>query len=160
MDQVDRVAGRVSLAALTGLVGGAAIATYKGHPLPKTCISTAVSFALVGTACFGFERLSTVVIRQLTMAPSSQEDPNTEQVFYASHALGGMIGGGITGALFQHRPIPGMMLCTPLMIGVAYAELCFEKERKERLRQLLLTTNNEKCNDDTSDSEDNIESKE
>ena len=81
---------------------------------------------------------------------------------YASHALGGMIGGGITGALFLHRPIPGMMLCTPVMIGVAYAELCFEKERQERLRQLLLNTNNEQNNDEASASggaEDNIESK-
>lgn len=119
----------------------------------------AASFALVGTACFGFERLSNVAIRQ--MATSSQEDSN-EQVFYASHALGGMIGGGIAGALFQHRPIPGMLLCTPVMVGVAYAELCFEKERQERLRQLLLNTNNEKNSDETyatDDTEDNIESK-
>lgn len=136
MDEVDRVAGRVSLAALSGLLGGAALATYKGHPLPKTSVFMAVSCALVGTACFGFERLSNVTLRQFVDA---NDDQSEKRLFYGSHALGGMIGGGITGALFQRRPIPGMMLCTPIMIGVAFAEQKFEEERQKRLRQLMAT---------------------
>jgi len=134
MEEVDRVAGRVLLAALSGLLGGAALATYKGSPLPKTSVSMAASCALVGTACFGFERLSNVALRQVV---DTKNEQIRERVFFGSHALGGMVGGGITGALFQHRPIPGMMLCTPLMIGVAFAEQMFEKERQERLRQQL-----------------------
>ena len=135
MDEVDRVAARMSLATLSGLLGGAALATYKGSPLLKTSISMAVSCALVGTACFGFERLSNVALQQFV--DTTKDEQPEQRVLYASHALGGMIGGGIAGALFQRRPIPGMMLCTPIMVCVAFAEEKFEEERQERLRQLM-----------------------
>lgn len=142
MDEVDRVAGRVSLAAMAGLLGGVALATYKGHPLLKTSVSVAASCALVGTACFGFERLSNLALRQIIIVNNNTDEQTQQRVFYASHAIGGMIGGGITGALFQRRPLPGMALCVPLMVGVAYAEEKYAEERQERLRQLMATNNN------------------
>lgn len=154
MDEIDRVAARVSLAALSGLVGGAALATYKGSPLPKTSVSMAVSCALVGTACFGFERLSNVALQQVVVPMDDKNNDDTEKrLFYGSHALGGMIGGGIAGALFQHRPIPGMLLCTPIMIGVAFAEEKFQEERQLRLQQHLLINKSEGATQSVSDDE-------
>jgi hypothetical protein len=140
MDEVDRVAHRVTLSALAGLLGGASLATLKGSSIPRNSLSMATSCALVGTACFGFERLSNVAMRQIVLAAennTSDNNENTSTLLYASHAIGGMVGGGITGALFQHRPIPGMILCTPLMLGIALAEQAFETARKERLSEML-----------------------
>ena len=134
MDEVDRVAGRMSLAALSGLLGGAALATYKGSPLPKTCVSMAMSCAVVGTACFGFERLSNVALRHVV---GTNDKGTKTKALYGSHALGGMVGGGIAGALFQRRPVPGMVLCTPIMVAVAFAEEKFEEKRQERLRKVM-----------------------
>lgn len=135
MDEVDRVANRVSLAALTGFLGGVSLATYKGSSIPRTSLSMAASFAIVGTACFGLERLSYVVIRQLNV--DNNDNKQNQMAFYASHAIGGMAGGGITAAIFQQRPIPGMILCTPLMLGIALAEQTFEAAREERLQEIL-----------------------
>lgn len=135
MDEVDRVANRVSLAALAGLLGGASLATYKGSSIPRTALSVAASFAMVGTACFAFERLSNVAMRQV-VDTISEKDHKT-MALYASHAIGGMAGGGITAALFQQRPIPGMILCTPLMLGIALAEQAFETAKDERLQEML-----------------------
>jgi hypothetical protein len=139
MDEVDRVAHRVTLSALAGLLGGASLATLKGSSIPRNALSMATSCALVGTACFGFERLSNVAMRQTVLAAENSTSDNNERtstLLYASHAIGGMVGGGITGALFQHRPIPGMILCTPLMLGIALAEQAFETARKERLSEM------------------------
>jgi hypothetical protein len=135
MDEVDRVANRVSLAALTGLLGGVSLATYKGSSIPRTSLSMAASFAIVGTACFGLERLSNVVMRQVNVENS--DNKHEQMALYASHAIGGMVGGGITAAIFQQRPIPGMILCTPLMLGIALAELTFKAAREERLQEML-----------------------
>lgn len=135
MDEVDRVANRVSLAALAGLLGGASLATLKGSSIPRTAVSVAASCALVGTACFGLERLSNVAMRQVADTVSDKD--RKTMALYASHAIGGMVGGGITAALFQQRPIPGMVLCTPLMLGIALAEQAFETAKEERLQEML-----------------------
>ena len=55
---LDHLAARVTVSALTGLGCGAAYATYKGFPVPKTSMSAALSCALVSTACFSMERLA------------------------------------------------------------------------------------------------------
>jgi hypothetical protein len=95
----------------------------------------AASFAMVGTACFGLERLSNVIMRQVHVENNDNEQK--QMTFYASHAIGGMAGGGITAAIFQQRPIPGMILCTPLMLGIALAEQMFEAAREKRLQEML-----------------------
>ena len=133
MDEVDRVAFRVSMAGLTGCVGGVSLATLKGYPMLQSAFTTATSCAMVGTACFGFERLANVAMRKVV---DTRDEQTKTIVFYASHAIGGMIGGAITSTLFQRRPLPGMILCTPLMLGVAFAELSFEAERQKRLEEM------------------------
>lgn len=138
MDEVDRVASRVSLSALIGLVGGAAVATYRGAHVPKASLSTAGSCALLGTVCFGIERLSNVTIKSL----SSKDDDNhtnhtTTRRLYASHALGGLTGGGIAGGIFQRQPLSGMALLTPIMCIVAFSESKLEEKRREKLLQAM-----------------------
>jgi tartrate dehydratase alpha subunit/fumarate hydratase class I-like protein len=74
-------------------------------------------------------------MRQVVDTMSDKETKS--MAFYASHAIGGMVGGGITAALFQQRPIPGMFLCTPLMLGIALAEQAFETAKEARLQEML-----------------------
>ena len=71
---IDHIAARVSASAMTGLGCGAAYGTYKGFPIFKTSMSTAFSFALVSTACFGMERLANVILLQSTNLIESNKD--------------------------------------------------------------------------------------
>lgn len=130
MEDIDRVANRMTISSVAGLVGGATMAIHKGSPVLKSSVSVAMSCALVSTACFGIERLSNVALRSANVA-----DPST--AFYASHALGGSVGGALTGALFQSRMMPGVLLFTPAMVLVAFGEIQFEKARQARLLRLL-----------------------
>ena len=43
----------------------------------------------------------------------------------------------MTGALFQSRMMPGVLLFTPAMVLVAFGEIQFEKARQARLLRLL-----------------------
>lgn len=134
MEEVDRVANRVSIAAVSGLIAGAAFATHRGASVPRTAVSVAASCALIGTACFGTERIANMTMKQV--APTN--DPKTNaRMLYVSHAIGGFAGGGITGGLFQRHPVPGMILFAPVMMAFAWAELRLEQEREERLREFV-----------------------
>lgn len=127
MEDIDRVANRMTISSVAGLVGGATMAIHKGSPVLKSSVSVAMSCALVSTACFGIERLSNVALRSANVIA----DPSTS--FYASHALGGSVGGAMTGALFQSRMMPSVLLFTPAMVLVAFGEIQFEKARQARL---------------------------
>lgn len=137
MDQVDRVAFRVSIAAGSGLILGAAVATYRGHPIARTMLSVAGTCALSGTACFGSERITHFILQ----SSISEEKLDYRTRLYTSHALGGVMGGGIIGGLSLGKPIPGMLLFTPIMLGIAFAELKAEEYREERLRELISKAN-------------------
>ena len=131
MDQIDHVMNRVSLAACTGLLVGGSVATYRGAPLHKTSLSVALSFALTGTACFGAERLTYNAIHLLG---PTEIDKQTK--LYASHCFGGIVGGGICGGLYKGQPFAGALMFTPILLGVAYAELLREDYKKDRIREL------------------------
>ena len=127
--EVERVSNRMTVAGIAGVVVGAAMATRKGLPVAKTAFIMGANCAIVGTACFGLERVSNVALRQVMM--------DDERRLYYSHAIGGATGGGLVGALFQFRVIPGIIAFTPAMLMVALAEIKFEEARSERLSKYL-----------------------
>mmetsp|Transcript_5028 Transcript_5028/g.8839 ORF Transcript_5028/g.8839 Transcript_5028/m.8839 type:complete len:153 (-) Transcript_5028:391-849(-) len=135
MDHVDHIAHRVSAAALSGLFLGAGMAVHRGSPVPRTAMSVAASCAMIGTACFGIERIASL-IQDRVIGPAAAGD-TTHTQFYTSHAFGGLVGGGIAGYLFQRKPFGGMMLFTPVMMTFALLELTLNEYREERLRMLL-----------------------
>uniref|UniRef100_A0A7S2S7H6 Uncharacterized protein n=1 Tax=Eucampia antarctica TaxID=49252 RepID=A0A7S2S7H6_9STRA len=131
MDQIDHIAQRITIAACAGLFIGASVATFRGSPIHKTSLSVALSCALTSTACLVPERLAYNAI--IHLAPP---EIDAESKIYASHTLGGLFGGGISGGLFQGRPFGGIMLFTPILLTVAYAEIQKEKHKKARIRVL------------------------
>lgn len=56
---------------------------------------------------------------------------------YGSHALGGLLGGGVVGFLFQGKPLAGAMLVTPMMLIVGKIEALLDEYRTERMGQLM-----------------------
>ena len=151
---LDHIASRVTASAVTGLGCGAAYSSYRGFPIVKTTISTAFSFALVSTACFAMERVANVILTRSSMLivdgksidsssnsggeiSSAAQPAVNSGLHYGSHALGGLMGGGVVGFLFQGKPLAGALLMTPMMVAVGKIEASVDEYRTERLRQLV-----------------------
>ena len=128
MEYFDRVADRVSLCVVTGLVAGAAHATYTGLPLRATSLKTAGSCAIVGTALFGAERLAYAALKDRLN--------NERQLVLTSHAFAGVMGGGLNGYVYQKKPLRGMFFLLPAMLAVGYLELAWEQHIKTRREEL------------------------
>ncbi|KAL7472917.1 hypothetical protein ACHAXS_013295 [Conticribra weissflogii] len=156
---LGHISDRVSIAASIGLGFGATYGVYKGLPIPKMSISTGMSCALISTACFGMERLAHGVINQALNITANgskaisddvvsdshfdeemKNGPNNTLV-YGSHAMGGFLGGGVVGYLFQGKPFAGALVFTPLMLGIGLIEVSLENYRAQRLQELLEETN-------------------
>jgi hypothetical protein len=120
------------LCSMAGLTVGAAMALRKGLPVIRTSLVMGANCAMVGTACFGLERVSNIALRQVM---NDKENKNNR--LYLSHAIGGATGGGLVGSLFQFRVFPGIAAFTPLMLMVAYGEIKFEEARSARIAELL-----------------------
>lgn len=160
MQTVDHVTYRVTACTATGLFVGSSLATFQGLPLINTTISMASSFALVSTSCFIPERLlyhgsfyivpkQTLVLSEADGVGNGNGDKNKDgdedgeainkteknRLFF-SHVTGGLIGGGISGGLYKGRPLQGMMLLAPLMLGVAFCELKILEYRMKRIKEL------------------------
>jgi hypothetical protein len=128
MDQVDRVAHRVSLCGLVGLVGGLTHATFKGFPQRATALKAAASCAMVGTALFGAERLT-----YMALQPHLESE---RRLVMTSHAFSGVIGGGLSGYLYQKKPLRGMFVFLPVMLSIGYIELAWSQQRQARIQEL------------------------
>ena len=160
IDEVlDHIGNRVTLSTILGIFGGATYASYKGFPIVKTSASTAVSFALVSTACFVMERGANAILHRssILLVDDAGNDKETDNDFlygdassafsasnihqtklhYGSHAIGGIMGGCVVGFLFQGKPLAGALLLTPLMLGIGKIELSLDDYRTKRLRQLV-----------------------
>lgn len=127
MDQVDRVAHRVSLCSVMGFIGGLSYATFKGLPQRTTALKAAGSCAIVGTALFGTERIAFVALQS--------QIQNERHLVVTSHAFSGVIGGGMGGYLYQKKPFRGMFFFVPIMLSVGYLELAWDEKRKARRQE-------------------------
>lgn len=152
------ISDRVSIVATIGLGFGATYGVYKGLPIPKMSISAGMSCALISTACFSMERLVHGIISQaskVTLYDAAVSDgvdsqshdynvlklngPNNTRV-YGSHALGGFLGGGVVGYLFQGRPFAGALVFTPLMLGIGQIEVSLKDYKAKRIQEVLEQT--------------------
>ena len=131
MEHVDRVAARVSLSAVVGFF--ASFAFSRGS-LRSTALKVAGSCAIASTSLFGAERLAYALLQSQNVI----EEPS--RLLLTSHAIGGAAGGSLNGLLYVRRPHVGLVVFTPIMIGVAFAEMEWENH-KERRRQAVAQRN-------------------
>jgi hypothetical protein len=93
----------------------------------------ASSFALASTACFIPERICYLSSFNFKSVGSKEEESIR---LYMSHCFGGGVGGAVSGGIFRGKPLAGMFLMTPVMIGIAYGELRLQEYKKRRLEEL------------------------
>ena len=130
MEDFDRVSARVTALGALGAMAGVGTAMYKGHPMARTVGLTAASCAMVGSACFATERLVAVNMRG---GPLEQE-LGQSSFLMLTHACGGVVGGGILGALYIGKPLHGVIFFVPVMTVVGFAESLFQDMVEERKR--------------------------
>ena len=126
MDDIDFVANRVGYLGLSGFFGGAAYASYKGIPRRATALKVAASCALVATSLFTAERLANVSMRD--------QIKDDDRLLLSSHAFGGIFGGALNGFLYQNKPVRGMIIFAPFMIGIGIIDLKLNQRKEERLK--------------------------
>jgi hypothetical protein len=137
MEDVDRVAARVSVVGVLGAWAGASIGLFKGHHrIGRTVGLTAFSCAMCATACLGSERLAANAGQYLLGRDNIKANYRWPATF-ASHAVGGYVGGAFVGGLYMGRPTRGIVFFVPLMTLFGLGELLFEDMREERLRQII-----------------------
>ena len=84
-DHLDYMSLRVSVSGVLGLVSGTFIALYRGHDsILRTSSRTAVSCALVSTACFGMERIAYIGVTQYLFNDHDREElyTNSKKQYY------------------------------------------------------------------------------
>jgi hypothetical protein len=128
MNEIDKVAHRVGVCTITGFFGGAAYGTYKGFPRRATALKVAASCAIVATSLFGTERIGNLLLRD--------HIPGDRRLTLTSYAFAGIVGGGLNGYLYQRKPLRGMFWGIPVMLGVAFLELEFQRRKQNRIQEL------------------------
>lgn len=137
MEEIDRLAARVTAVGCLGALTGAGIGLFKGHHrIARTAGLTAFSCALCGTACLGSERLAANAGKYLLGGDTIKSDYRWPATFL-SHAVGGLAGGAFVGGLYMGRPTRGIVFFVPLMTLFGLGELIFEDMQEERLRQIM-----------------------
>jgi hypothetical protein len=143
-ETVDHVTYRVTSSAVSGMILGGSFATLKGLPLMQTTLSMTSSFALASTACFIPERIFYhssfyFVPRDTNSTGFTDSSEKLEKTrLFVSHGLGGIIGGGVAGGLFKGKPLPGIMLLSPLMLVAAYSEIRIQEYKRKRIKELRM----------------------
>jgi hypothetical protein len=122
MEDFDRASARTTAFGAFGGLIGIGTALHKGHPVPRTVGLTALSFAMVGTALFGTERLAAVAMRG---GPLEDELGRTAFLML-THATAGFFGGSLLGALYKGSPLQGATLFVPMMTGFGFVESMFQ----------------------------------
>jgi hypothetical protein len=128
MDEIDYVANRVGLLSFSGLLVGAAWATLKGFPRRAMALKVAGSCAIVGTTLFTAERLANVAMREHIKESS--------RLHLSSYAFGGVFGGALNGLLYQSKPVRGMVVFAPFMLGIGIIELEVKRRKQKRFDEL------------------------
>ena len=124
MDEIDYVANRVGSLAFSGFFGGAAYATYKGFPRKATALKVAASCAIVGTSLFTAERFANAAMRK--------NIKDSHRLHLSSYAVGGVFGGALNGFLYQNKPVRGMIVFAPFMLGIGIIELEVKRRKQKR----------------------------
>ena len=149
-ETIDHMSNRLATATAGGFLTGASIATFRALPLFNTTISVATSFALICTACIIPERViynsSFHILERCKVDGVSDKVSEIERKrLIGSHIGGGIIGGTISGSLFQKRiSLSGMALFTPLMVGISLLELRVENYRRKRLKEISASNRNKR----------------
>lgn len=128
MDEIDYVANRVGILSLSGFFGGAAYATFKGFPRRATALKVAASCAIVGTSLFTAERFANAAMRE--------HIKEENRLCLSSYAFGGVFGGALNGFLYQNKPIRGMAIFSPFMLGIGILELEVKRRRQKRCEEI------------------------
>ena len=81
-----------------------------------------------------------------------QSPPINSKIHYGSHLLGGLMGGGVVGFLFQGKPMAGAFLLAPIMLGIGKIEISLDEYKRERLQQLVNMDNQQSDDDDIDES--------
>jgi hypothetical protein len=137
MEEIDRLAARVTAVGCLGALAGIGIGLFKGHHrIARTAGLTAFSCALCGTACLGTERLAANAGQYLLGSENVKSNYRLPATF-VSHAIGGLAGGAFVGVLYMGRPTRGIVFFVPLMTMFGLGELMFEDMREQRLRQII-----------------------
>ena len=154
MDEVDHVSSRVGLCSAIGLVSGAAYSAFRGLPRRATSIKVCISWTLVGTALFTTERIGHVLFQGPITGGGGGGTSNStnRRLVLTSHAFSGISGGAILGYLFQRQPVRGMVVFTPIMLGVGFLELYWNDKKSKRWSELQEIENDE---EDEHEDEDN-----
>lgn len=125
MEDFDRAGARVTVAGFLGSLAGVGTALYKGHPMGRTVGMTALSCAMVASACFTGERLMATIMRNYT--PEVEQEMSRGSFLMLTHASGGgVLGGSILGYLYIGKPLHGIIFFTPLMVGFGAADALFQ----------------------------------
>ena len=153
----NHVALRVNLSLVSGVVLGTCIGFYRGNntsTLIKTSISTGLTCAMTGTACFTTERIAHYTICHLSSSNNNVYNDNYNPKV-ALHTLlkshiggGGIIGGSLIGGSFKASPISGIMVLTPIMIGIAFTEHEIDEYRRQRWASFLKEISSTATDDD------------
>jgi hypothetical protein len=120
LEDFDRISVRVTLSGLMGGLAGVGTAMYRGHPLARTVGLTALSCAMVGSACFTSERVFALALRD------SEKELGRSPFLIMTHACGGVVGGSVLGYLYIRKPMHGVVFFMPLMTAIGFAESLFQ----------------------------------
>lgn len=137
MEEIDRVAARVTYAGCLGALGGCLSAIYKGHVIHRTAALTALSCTMVATACFSSERIANFVAAKILVNNNEEKHiPSFSQIM-ATHAIGGIVGGAYTSMIYIRRPLQGVLFLTPIMLIVGVTEFTLQEMSERRRLELL-----------------------
>jgi hypothetical protein len=129
-ENFEYISRRVGVAGAVGAFGGAFLALYRGHDsVFRTSSRTAMSCALVGTACFSFERVVHLVVSKFMIRQDDDvvgdHDDNYRKQYYLklyTYTLGGVLSGAWLGSIYARKSLRGALCFGPLMLLIAVAE--------------------------------------
>jgi F0F1-type ATP synthase assembly protein I len=145
---LNYISRRVTLSGATGALAGALVALHRGHDsVGRTAARTALSCALVGTACFSAERLvylgvQRYLMKESDMLAASDESRRKEEYYLKlySHCIGGVLSGAFLGHLYTKKAVRGSLFFAPLMLGIAVVEekvketvVYYQQQEQQRL---------------------------
>jgi hypothetical protein len=125
------ISNRVCISSFLAAFNGGIHGMYKGHPAARSAYLSASSTAMCASALFTVERLAAYGI-----AAATGSDPNSREPFFLlqTHAIGGILGGAQAGYTYTQKPLRGVLIFLPLMIGIAGLEMMYGNIKNEKMQ--------------------------